>query len=111
MIKITSELSHHSGWKSSISVLQINSYILTHTVQLISGSTMPMATSGKNVNILYQVWKSEIDKNNGAASYQPVSLPFNFYSAVDEDDEVNESYVYNLVKAKLNDLGLDNEWI
>jgi len=112
MIKITSELKQNSGFKSSISVLQINSYTTTETVMLTTGSTMPMpAIGGKNIQISVSVYKSLNDKNAGATPYQPMDFPYNFSVQSVPSDEITESYLYNQVRSKLNDLGYSTEFI
>ena len=111
MIKITSELRQNSGFKSSISVLEITSYTTTETTQLVTGSTPAIpAIGGKNIIVNVSVYKSLTDKANGANPFQPMDFPYNFSIQPAPEDEINESYLYNKVSAKLNDLGFNTEF-
>lgn len=56
MIKIKSELTNSSGFKSTVSILEVTNYTLSQTVNLVTGSTMPaMPINGKNINVNYSV--------------------------------------------------------
>lgn len=112
MIKIKSELVNQSGFKSTTSVLEITNYTLSQTVNLTTGNTMPpMAHTGKNINVNYSIYKSITDKNNGASPFQPSNFPFNYHFQINEEDDVNESLIYNLVIDRLNNDGYTTEFI
>lgn len=111
MIKITSEITTTSGFKSSVSVLEVNSYTINETVQLGTGNTMPFGIAGKNININYQIFKSLDDKNAGNSSIQVSNLPYSINVQPSPDDVVNESYVYNKVVADLNLKGYNTVFI
>ena len=111
MIKITTELKQNAGFTSKISVLEITSYTINETVQLTTGSTMPLPQTGKNINVNFQLYRSITDKSSGASSYQAVGFPYSFSIQPALDDEVNESYVYNQVAAQLSNLGYANEFV
>lgn len=111
MIKITTELKQNAGFTSKISVLEITSYTINETVQLTTGSTMPLPQTGKNINVNFQLYKSVTDKSAGAAPYQAVGFPYSFSIQPLVEDEINESYVYNQVATQLSNLGYQNEWI
>jgi len=111
MIKITTELKQNAGFTSKISVLEISSYTINETIQLTTGSTMPLPTAEKNIQANFQLYRSISDKSAGAAPYQAVGFPFSFSIQPAPEDEVNESYVYNQVASQLNNLGFNNEWI
>jgi len=109
MINITSELKQNAGFTSKVSVLEITSYTINETVQLTTGSTMPLPTAGKNINVNFQLYKSSTDKNAGAAAYQAVGFPYSFSIQPLPEDVINESYVYDKVSAQLTNLGYVNE--
>jgi len=111
MIKITSELKQNAGFTSKISVLEITSYTINETVQLVSGTTMPLPQAGKNINVNFNLYKSVTDKNAGASPYQAVGFPYNFSMQPAPEDEVNESYVYDQIASQLSSFGYNNEWI
>jgi hypothetical protein len=112
MIKIKSELVNSSGFKSTTSVLEITNYTMSQTVSLVTGSTMPaMAHTGKNINVNYLIYKSISDKNNGATPFQPSNFPFNCHFQIGDEEVVNESLIYNLVKDKLDSDGYTTEFI
>jgi len=111
MIKITTELKQNAGFTSKISVLEISSYTINETIQLTTGNTMPMPTTGKNIQVNFQLYRSISDKTAGAAPYQAVGFPYNFSIQPAPEDEVNESFIYNKVAAQLSNLGYQNEWI
>lgn len=110
MIKITTTLQQPSGFQTDEAVLEINSYNLNQTVQLVTGATM-LPTAGKHISINTSVYKSIEDKNNSALAFQPVNFPMSFSLSPLADDEITESYLYNSVKAKLNDAGYNTEWL
>jgi hypothetical protein len=112
MIKITSELTQNAGFTSTQSVLEINTYTLTDTVRLTTGSTMAMpAMAGKNITVNFSLYKSLDDKENNAAPYVANGFPYSINFSVEDDVEVTESYVYNQVRADLNVRGFNTEFI
>ncbi|RZJ82580.1 MAG: hypothetical protein EOO47_00080 [Flavobacterium sp.] len=111
MIKITSELTQTSGFKSTASVLEINSYTLTETVRLTSGTTSPMPTiAGKNITVNFSLYKSLSDKENNAAPFIANGFPYSINFSVEDGVDVDEEYVYNQVKADLNVRGFNTEF-
>lgn len=109
MLKITSELKTNAGFKTSIAVLEISSYTSTETVQLVTGSTMPMAAPGKNISVNYQVYKSANDKASGANAFQPDAFPYSINIKPSAEDVVNDAYIYSKVSAELTSQGYTNE--
>lgn len=104
MIKIITELKQNSGFSSKASVLEINSYTLTETVQLVQNPTMPSMGS-KNVQIQFSLYKSATDKANGAAPYSAIDFPYSYNVIPSIDDVVNEAYLYQAVSVKLTEAG------
>lgn len=106
MIKITSELKQNSGFSSKVSVLEINSYTLTETVQLVTNPTMPMPmVGGKNVTVQFSLYKSATDKSNGAAPYTAIDFPYSYQLSPGVEDVINETYLYAAVSHKLTEAG------
>lgn len=112
MIKITSELKQNAGFTSTASVLEINSYTINETVQLTTVSTMAMpAMTGKNINVNFSLYKSFEDKQSGASAFTAVDFPYSISIKAEEDDIVDESFIYNKVKADLTQRGYNCEWL
>ena len=111
MIKITTELKQNAGFTSKISVLEIISYTINETIQLVSGNTMPLPQTGKTIQVAFQLYRSMADKNASASSYQAVGFPYSFSIQPLPEDEINESYIYNQVAIQLSNLGYANEFV
>lgn len=113
MIKITSQLTQLNGFSTNEAVLEITNYTTSETVSLVSGSTsaMPLPNAGKSIVINYSLYKSEQDKADGMAAFTASAMPWNYTSSLSSEDEVTESFVYNLVKSKLNESGLNTTFI
>ncbi|WP_316736257.1 hypothetical protein [Pedobacter aquatilis] len=113
MIKITSTLTQLNGFTTNEAVLEITNYTTSETVQLVTGSTSPMAlpTAGKSLVINYSLYKSEQDKADSMQPFIAQSMPWNYTASVTSDDEITESFVYNLVKSKLNEAGINTVFL
>ena len=107
MLKITTELKTNAGFKTTIGVLEITSYTSNETVQLVTGSTMP--TSGKNITVSYQVFKSASDKAAGANAFQPDSFPYSINIKPLAEDVISDAYIYSKVSEQLTNQGYTNE--
>lgn len=109
MIKITSTLKQASGFSSTKSVMELTSYTVTETVQLVVLPTMPAAIpNSKNIQINFSLYKSIEDKEAGAASYQAVDFPYNFSLQASTDATIDEAFLYSEVSAKLTELNYSN---
>ncbi len=111
MILITTKLNQQSGFETESAVLQITSYTVTETVQLVTGSTIPFPNTGKQISLNYSIFKDLLAFESANSPFQPVGFPYSIQILPATDDVINESFIYNQLRSKLNTLGYDAEWI
>lgn len=110
MIKITTELKQNAGFTSKVSILEITSYTITETVQLVQPTNMPAMTGGgRNIMVNFNLYKSLSDKENGASPYSAIDFPFNYSLQASPEDVIDSAYLYAAVSTKLADAGYNNE--
>jgi hypothetical protein len=104
-IKINTTLNYNGGFSSNESVLRVTNYSVTENFPLVTGLTAPMqtTTSGKTVNVNYQIYKSLGDFEAGQTPVQPLNFPYQINKAYNNED------VYNLVKTDLTSKSYDVE--
>lgn len=112
MITITTKLNQQSGFETESAILQINSYSINETIVLTTGITsMPTMPAGKQINVNYSVFKDLQAYDDKSAPFQPVGFPYNISISPAPADVIDESYIYNKVRAKLNADGYNTEWL
>ena len=110
MITITTKLHQQSGFETESAVLQINGYSVNETILLTTGTTaMPTMPAGKQINVTYSVYKDLQAFEDKSAPFQPVGFPYNISISPASAEVIDESYIYNKVKAKLNADGYNTE--
>lgn len=104
-ILITTPLNYNGGFSSDESILRITNYSVIENFPLVTGLTAPMqtTTSGKRIDINYQVFKSLEDFESGESAVHPLNFQYQISKPYLNED------VYDLVAADLTAKSYDVE--
>ncbi len=94
-IRINDIVNFHGGWSSDESIIVVNNYTLTKSVQVNGSTPLPPFNTGNTLNVHYTTYKSYTAYDQGEAPVQPKNLGISFFEPIAEES-IADIYTYVL---------------